>query len=154
MFGAEKGMSGFDLIIKNRVLLPEIRKALSAVFGLPEGCVFAIEGYPEETLSDSVKILSMSTEVGGDFQTHLSIELLDSEVRVDFTLIAARLSHELKSECLFPDSSENPYSMWLISPDFSNRRVNLRADDCDNGEYRLIKGGLKNEPDDSVESLR
>ncbi|WP_139798836.1 hypothetical protein [Andreprevotia lacus] len=131
-------MSGFDLIVKKMVSLSEVRESLSIVFGVPENFVVSINGYPEETLPSGIKILSISTEVAGDFQIHLSVELLAPELNPDFSLIAANFSRVLNSECLLPDSSDNPYSMTLVSPDSSIRRVYLRADDLDNETYRLI----------------
>lgn len=132
-------MSGFDLILKDAFSLSQIREGLAAACGVPKDCVVAIDGYPEDILPPGTQILSMRTDAGGDFQTHLSIELMTLDSCESSTLIAMRLSEILSSDCLLPDIGDNPYSMNLISPGVPMRNVLLRADDLDDGEYRLIE---------------
>lgn len=130
-------MSGIDFLLMRTVGVHEMRDALAAVLDLSRGDVEIVRSI-EESTGDTPLVVEV-LEVKGDFSTHVAIYARPSVKRVGLPELR-RITQALGTPALVPDSTPNPYSMVLVSPDGSESNVSLDWEGLDlRDEYRLAR---------------
>ena len=117
---------GVDVVVDRRLGVEEIRQGVAAVLSVELGRVSVIDDiaeYPERGDADVVCVI---TPMSGEFVAVISIQCEPVEVSFSNVLeTVQQLSSSLRVTLLAPDSSPDPYSMWLVRPSFPPQRVSL-----------------------------
>lgn len=133
--------NGMDIVIQHDLGDEIIRRALAAVFFVPEGRVSIINEISDYPKSIDFDLVCVSSQVEGEFVRLLSIQsnhvTLPYETRAQLT---QALCEHLEVQYITPDDDDaDPYFMWLISPGVAPSRVGLDPVAFDEDRYVITR---------------
>jgi hypothetical protein len=132
--------NGIDILVRHRPDDASVLRALAAALGVPEGRVALIDDVSEYPKPDAADVVCVSSSLEGDFTGLLSIQVEHLTLPYDTReQLVQRLCELLDAQCLIPEEEENPYIMWLVSPEAASCKIALDPIAFDEGQYVIAR---------------
>jgi hypothetical protein len=127
---------GIDVVLSERVEPLRLQACLASVLAIPAleiAIIDDVADYPAEP-----RVVCVTSPVDGEFRELVSIQHAPLQVEVDtLAELMAKLARSLGTSLLFPDEDINPFTVYVVGADGSQRRASLVPDALDRGTYLL-----------------
>ncbi|HDN25832.1 MAG TPA: hypothetical protein ENG03_01795 [Thioploca sp.] len=129
-------MSGFDLLIDQKLEANKLQKAISQVLEVEPENILVCNEVSDVPLATSISSLVVLAEVLGEFVLLLAFYFKESYVGIDSPIeIAKRLSTKLECQCLISDDEINPYTMLRVDIEAHVQQVALSVASLQEDKY-------------------